>query len=287
MGFAREDGTFDREGMLEAQRMSAKMGYRMATVELEFHEWNLVNQEDRLTGCSLTGMMDFKNATNIGRDDLNELMAELREVAHESADELADRLQMNHSKLYTCIKPSGTISQLPTVSSGVHYSHSPHYVRRVRVNAKDPLAVAMADAGFQWKPEVGTTVEDHTSKVFEFPVEAPQGKTKYNVGAIEQLELYRDTMEYYTDHNSSNTVHVRDEEWEDVEKWIYDNWDDVVGVTFLSLDDNFYQLMPYESITEEEYDEMLANTPKFNPNILSRYEDFTKEFDLGDEDCGT
>ena len=287
MGFVNDDGSYDRDGILEAQRLSAKMGYRMATVELEFHEWDLVNREDRLIGCSLTGMMDFKNATDISRDEMNELMEELKEVAHESANKLAHKLQMNESKLYTCIKPSGTISQLPTVSSGVHYSHAPYYIRRVRVNATDPLAIAMAEAGFDWKPEVGTTVENHSSKVFEFPVKAPKGKTKYDVSAIEQLELYKDTMDYYSDHNSSNTIHVRDDEWEDVENWVYNNWDSIVGVTFLSLSDTFYQLMPYEAIDKEEYEEMLSKIPKFKPEILADYEDFTKEFDLGDEDCGT
>lgn len=287
MGFVNEDGTYDREGMLEAQRLSAKMGYRMATVELELHEWDLVNSEDRLTGCSLTGMMDFMNATKLSQEEMNKLMAELREVAHKSANEVAHRLKMNEPKLYTCIKPSGTISQLPTVSSGVHFSHSPYYIRRVRVNAADPLAIAMSDIGFPWSPEVGTTRKNHTSKVFEFPVKAPEGRTKYDVGAIEQLEMYKATMEHYTDHNSSNTIHVRNNEWGDVEKWIYDNWDSVVGVTFLSLDDSFYQLMPYESITEAEYEEMLRETPKFNPSILKQYENFAEEFDIDESECGT
>lgn len=284
MAFVNADGTFNKDAMLKAQRMSARVGYRMATVELEMHEWNLVNVEDRLIGCSLTGMMDFANATGISRDDLNQLMAELRTVAHDAADELADSLGMNRPKLYTCIKPSGTISQLPTVSSGVHFSHSPYYLRRVRVSAKDPVAIAMADAGFTWHPETGTTVENHTSKVFEFAIKSPEGRTKYDVGAIEQLELYKDTMEFYTDHNSSNTIHVREDEWGLVEEWIYDNWDVVVGVTFISLDDSFYQLMPYEAITKEKYEEILAKTPVFNPSMLSEYENFTEEFEL-EADC--
>jgi len=92
-----------------------------------------------------------------------------------------------------------------------------------------------------------------TTKVIEFPVKAPEGKTKYDVNAIEQLENYKLFMENYVDHNCSITVHVRDNEWEQVEQWVWDNWDDVVALSFLSLDDSFYQLMPYESITEEEY----------------------------------
>ncbi|MDF2951811.1 MAG: ribonucleoside-triphosphate reductase, adenosylcobalamin-dependent, partial [Anaerocolumna sp.] len=135
--------TFDKEALLKTQRFSARIGYRMASIELELHEWNLVNEEDRLTGCSLTGVMDFRNATNLSDDEFIELLKELKQTAREAAFELADFLLMNRPKLVTTVKPSGTISQLPTVSSGVHFSHSPYYIRRVRVNAKDPLAQAL------------------------------------------------------------------------------------------------------------------------------------------------
>ena len=284
MGFVNGDGSYDKQKMLFAQKLSATMGYRMATIELELHEWNVASKEDMLIGCSLTGVMDFKNATNISDDEFKKLLADLRKVAHDTANELADRVRMNRPKLYTCVKPSGSISQLPTVSSGVHFSHSPYYVRRVRVTANDPLAQAMADAGFIWHAEVGQTLENHNIKVFEFPVKAPEGKTKYDVSAIEQLELYKIIMENYVDHNASNTIHVRPNEWEEVIDWVDANWDSIVGVTFLSLDDSFYQLMPYESITEEQYNTMLDNTPKFNPNILRKFETF-EDFDILDAEC--
>ncbi len=285
MGFVNPDGTFDKKEMLKAQRFSARIGYRMASIELELHEWNLVNQEDRLTGCSITGVMDFKNATSISDDDFAKLLRDLRKTATNSSYELADFLKMNRPKLVTAVKPSGTISQLPTVSSGVHFSHAPYYIRRVRVNAKDPLAQALSDAGFPWNPEVGQTAEEHRTKVFEFPVKAPEGRTKYDVSAIEQLELYRTLMKNYVDHNASNTVHVRPEEWMEVEQWVYDHWDEIVGVTFLSLDDSFYQLLPYEAISREQYQSLSEKLPKFNPNILRQYETFEDEFDILDADC--
>lgn len=285
MGFVNEDGSFDKKGMIKAQKYSARIGYRMASIELELHEWNLVNQEDRLTGCSITGVMDFKNATNITDSEFAKLLKELRKTAKDSAYDLADLLKMNRPKLVTAVKPSGTISQLPTVSSGVHFSHSPYYIRRVRVNAKDPLAMALADTGFPWHPEVGQTVEEHKTKVFEFPIKAPEGRTKYDVSAIEQLELYKTLMKNYVDHNASNTIHVRQEEWDDVERWVYDNWDSIVGVTFLSLDDSFYQLLPYEAITKDEYKTLSKSLPKFNPTILRQYETFEEEFDILDADC--
>lgn len=285
MGFVRPDGTYDKKSMMKAQKYSARIGYRMASIELELHEWNLVNQEDRLTGCSITGVMDFKNATALSEKEFAGLLSALRKTAREAAFELADFLKMNRPKLVTAVKPSGTISQLPTVSSGVHFSHSPYYIRRVRVSAKDPLAQALADAGFPWHPEVGQTTEDHKTKVFEFPVKAPEGRTKYDVSALEQLELYRTLMKHYVDHNASNTIHVRPDEWDEVEQWVYDNWDDIVGVTFLSLDDSFYQLLPYEAITKEKYDVLSKKLPKFNPNLLRQYETFEDEYDILDADC--
>lgn len=285
MGFVNEDGSYDKEALLRAQRLSAHIGYRMATIELEIHKWNMVNEEDRLTGCSITGVMDFRNATGIGDNEFIDLLRQMREEAHKGAYELADMLGLNRPKLVTTIKPSGTISQLPTVSSGVHFSHSPYYIRRVRVSANDPIAKAMVEAGFTWHPEVGQTEENHKTKVFEFPVKAPEGRTKYDVSAVEQLELYKMVMKNYVDHNASNTVHVRANEWEEVERWVYNNWDDIVGVTFLSLDDSFYSLLPYEAIDEKKYNELSEKLPKFNPSILRKYEDFEEEFDILDQDC--
>lgn len=279
------DGSYDKELLLNIQRYSARMGYRMATIELELHSWDLVNKEDMLTGCSLTGVMDFKNATKMPTEEFESLLRELRQVAHEEIEKLSNTFGLNKSKLITTVKPSGTISQLPTVSSGMHFSHSPYYIRRVRVNANDPLALAMEDAGFTWEPEVGQTRENHDTRVLEFPVKAPEGVTKYNVSAIEQLELYKMIMKNYVDHNASNTVHVRENEWKEVEEWVYDNWNDIVGVTFLSLDDNFYQLLPYEAIDKQTYEDLLAKTPFFNPNIINKFEFFDEEFDILDSEC--
>lgn len=284
MGFVDDEGNIDYEGLHTAQRMSAKIGYRMASIELELNEWNSVNVEDRLTGCSLTGVMDFINKTNISDYTLKSILQSLRLIAHDETEKLSKKFNMNKPKLVTTVKPSGTISLLPTVSSGVHFSHSPYYIRRIRINSADPLAKALVKSGFTWYPENGETLESHKTKVFEFPVKAPMGRTKYDVSAIEQLELYKTIMENYVDHNASNTVHVRDDEWDDVVDWVYNNWDCIVGVTFLSLSDSFYQLMPLESITEEQYNELVIKTPKFNPNIIKEFESFEEEFELG-SDC--
>ena len=284
MGFVKE-GDLDKDALMEAQKLSVRAGYRMTCKELELHEWNLVQQRDRLLGCSITGWQDMVNATNMGREDQIKLLEELRDVAHTEAKKIAGRLGGNEPLLVTTVKPEGTLSLLPTVSCGVHYSHSPYYIRRIRITATDPLCKVCEDLGYPVFPEVGQDPEDPRTKVIEFPVKAPAGKVKADVSAIEQLENYRMFMEHYVDHNASITVHVRENEWDDVEQWVWDNWDDVVALSFLSLDDNFYELMPYEEITEEEYERRKTTMKPFDPSLLSRYEKAESELDIGDSEC--
>ena len=172
----------------------------------------------------------------------------------------------------TTFKPEGTISNLPGVSSGVHYSHAPYYVRRVRVSVTDPLYKAV-EGNFPTFNEVGQTDENCTTKVVEFPVKAPQGRTKYDVSALEQLELYKITMKNWTDHNTSITVHVRDNEWDAVAEWLYENFDDCVGITFLPLFEETYPLLPYQAISEEEYLERVKAVKGINLDILTKLEE--------------
>lgn len=186
------------------------------------------------------------------------------------------------------LKSHNTLSQLPTVSSGLHFSHSPYYVRRIRINSADPLAKVCEELGYPMYPEVGQEWETCRTKVIEFPVKAPIGKTKYNVSAIEQLEIYKMFMEEYVDHNASNTISVADGEWDSVIQWVYDNWDSVIGITFLSLDDSFYKLLPYEAITEKEYNERVSQMKPFIPSLISKYEIANIEFEAdSDPSCGS
>ena len=284
LGFV-DNGKLNYEALYKAQRLSARAGYRMACINFELYKWDRVNKEDMLIGCGLTGWQDMINTTNIGEDEEIELLKKLKQIAHDSANELADKLGRNRPKLYTTIKPSGTLSQLPTVSSGVHFSHSPYYIRRVRINAFDPLVQVIKELQYPMYPEVGQTMENCDTIVIEFPVKSPTGKTKFDVSAIEQLEIYKKFMKYYVDHNTSITVHVRNNEWEEVEQWVWDNWDDVVAISFLSLDDNFYQLMPYEEISEEEYNRRITEMKIFNPSLLNKYEKEEVEIDIGSSDC--
>lgn len=284
MAFVK-DGKLDKRGLLEAQRLSARAGLRMTCLPLELNRWNLTQHEDRLLGCSLTGFQDAMNEIGYTKSQQENLLEELNRAANDAARQYATELNINAPKLVCTIKPEGTISQLPGVSSGVHFSHSPYYIRRIRINATDPLVKVCEELNYPVLPEVGQDLETCSTKVVEFPVKAPIGKTKYDVSAIEQLEIYKMFQKYYTDHNTSITVHVRDNEWDGVEHWMWENWDDVVAVSFLSLDDNFYPLLPYESIDEKEYHRRVDEMKHFVPSLLSKYEVFESDIDVGKSDC--
>lgn len=279
------DGQLDEEALLKAQRLSARAGYRMTCRELEMHRWNAVQTRDRLLGCSLTGWQDMVNATGLDLDGQIRVLEKLRAAAHEEAGKLAERLGGEKPLLITTVKPEGTLSLLPTVSSGVHYSHAPYYIRRVRITATDPLCRVCEELGYPVLPEVGQNPDDPVTKVVEFPVKAPAGRVKADVTALEQLENYKMFMKHYVDHNCSITVHVREEEWADVEQWVWDNWDEVVALSFLSYDDSFYELMPYEEITKEEYEDRKAKMRPFNPSLISKYEHEESELDVGESEC--
>jgi intein/homing endonuclease len=280
-----ENGALNKEKLLEAQRLNTRISYRITLPTLELPKWDKKQKRDRLLGLSLTGWQDMVNKLDMSIEEQKELLKELRQVAWEEMERYADLLGLSHSKLITSVKPEGTLSQLPTVSSGVHMSHSPYYLRRVRINSDDPLVKVCEDLGYPIYPEVGQDEDSCTTKVIEFPVKAPEGKTKYNVSAIEQLEIYKMFMENYVDHNASNTISVKDDEWEDVVEWVYNNWDSMVGITFISLDNSFYQLMPYESITKEEYEKRTKNMKRFNQSLLQKYEKKETELDIGDDGC--
>lgn len=284
MAFVK-DGALDEAALLDAQRLSARAGYRMTCRELEIHAWSAVQQRDRLLGCSLTGWQDMVNAVGLDREAQAALLEKLRAAAHEAAGKLARQLGSPEPLLVTTVKPEGTLSLLPTVSSGIHYSHAPYYIRRVRITATDPLCRVCEDLGYPVFPEVGQDPETCRTKVVEFPIRAPEGRVKSDVSAIEQLENYKMFMTHYVDHNCSITVHVRDAEWDAVEQWVWDNWDDVVALSFLSYDDNFYELLPYEAITEEEYNRRKAAMKPFNPSLISRYEHEESELDIGESEC--
>lgn len=283
--FVKADGTLDYNGLFKAQRLSARAGYRMTCVELELSKWDEVQARDRLIGCSLTGWQDMVNALHFTKEDEIDLLKKLRTIAQKEAEVYAMEIGGKVPLLVTTVKPEGTLSQLPTVSSGVHYSHSPYFIRRVRISSDDPLVKVCEELNYPVFPEVGQDLETCATKVVEFPVKAPEGKTKYDVTAIEQLENYKMFMEHYVDHNCSITVHVRNHEWEAVEEWVWNNWDDCLALSFLSLDDSFYELLPYEAIDENEYHKRREAMLPFRPSLISKYEKRETVFDIGTDGC--
>jgi len=266
---------------LRALELSVRAGYRMSAVYLELPEWDNNQQRDRLLGVSITGWQDMVNATGTTVEEQARLLKESRKAAHKAAEKYAAELGGRVPLLVTTVKPEGTLSQLPTVSSGLHYSHSPYYLRRVRISKTDVLAKVCRELRYPMEDDINNP----NNYVIAFPVKSPEGRTKYDVSAIEQLELYKMFMQNYVDHNASITVHVRDEEWDAVEEWIWENWDEVVAISFISLDDHFYQQAPYEKITKAEYEKRSAAMKPLVPSLIAKYELSETEIDLGDETC--
>lgn len=280
-----ENGKLDYVGLMEAQKLSARAGYRMTCTELEIPEWNAVQQRDKLLGCSLTGWQDMVNALNLDEEGQIKLLSDLKWAAKNAAGEYARELGQAEPLLVTTIKPEGTLSLLPVVSSGVHFSHAPYYVRRIRISSDDPLTKVCEELGYPVFPEVGQDQETCVTKVVEFPVKAPEGKLKGDISAIEQLEIYRMFMTNYVEHNCSITVHVREHEWVDVEEWVWENWEDIVALSFLSYEDNFYELLPFEEISEKEYHQRVDAMNPFVPSLIGKYEKEEVNYDIGNDGC--
>lgn len=284
MAFVEGD-SLNEEKLTDILRLSTRVAIRMTLVDIELPDWNQVMKEDRIIGISLTGMMDMMNKNHMDHDSLAALLKRLREEVHAEGRRYSAELKINAPKLMTTIKPEGSLSNLPGVSSGIHYAHSSYYIRRIRISATDPLYKMIAAQGsYPVYNENGQTDENCSIKVIEFPMKSPEGRTKYDVGAIEQLELYKMSMENWSDHNTSITVHVRDHEWEEVAQWIYDNFDCIVGITFLPLTEDTYPLLPYERMTKEDYEERIKKVKPIDYELLAEY-DNSDEHEIIDSDC--
>jgi len=231
--------------------------------------WKDNTEEERLLGVSLTGQFGHKFMS--GKEDLVALEAflmTLRDKAREVNKEEAGKIGIPESAAITCVKPSGTVSQLVGVSSGMHPWHSPYYVRTVRGSKNDPISVFLK--------EVGIPVEDDVMKpnetyVFSFPVKAPEGAIVRNdLTAIDHLNIWLVYQRAWCEHKPSITVSVKEDEWMEVGAWVYKNFDEVSGISFLPHSEHTYKQAPYQEIGKEEYDELVAKMPK---NI--RWEDLS------------
>jgi len=232
--------------------------------------WRDNTEAERLLGVSLTGIMDNPLLTTKNKG-LNETLAHLRKVAVDTNAEFADKLGIPVSAAISCVKPSGTVSQLVDSASGIHARHSRFYVRTVRGDNKDPLTQFMKDQGIPHEPCV---FKGDTTTVFSFPQKSPnKAVTRDDMSAIEQLEMWLAYQRNWCEHKPSVTISVRDSEWLDVGAFVYKHFDEMSGVSFLPHSDHTYQQAPYQDCSEREYKELSKLMPKsIDWSQLSEYE---------------
>ena len=266
----RENDT--RESIVKKVKLATILGtWQSVLTDFKYLRkiWKDNTEEERLLGVSLTGQ--FGNKFMSGQEGLSDLgvyLDNLRSYAREINKEEAERLKINPSAAITCVKPSGTVSQLVGVSSGMHPWHSPYYIRTVRGSKGDPLSTFLK--------EVGIPVEDDVMKpndtyVFSFPVKAPEGAiTRSDLTAIDHLNTWLVYQREWCEHKPSITVSVKEDEWMEVGAWVYHYFDEVSGISFLPTSDHSYKQAPYQEITKEEYEELVNKMPK---NI--RWEDLS------------
>ena len=243
-------------------------------------EWKTNCDEEALLGVSLTGIMDNeftsgsydkKKEVQAVVDQLPALLTMLKEICVDTNKKVAKQLGIKPSAAITCVKPSGTVSQLVDAASGIHARHSHFYIRTVRGDKKDPLCQFLVDKGIPHESDV--TKPEHTW-VFSFPVKTSKNAICRNdKSAIEQLEFWKLYQEYWCEHKPSVTITVKEEEWIEVGAWVYKNFDMISGISFLPYSDHSYKQAPYQECTEKEYQEMLKKMPKdIDWNELSKYE---------------
>lgn len=269
----REDTEKD---LMDKVRVAAILGtYQSSLTDFGYlsKEWKENCEEEALLGVSITGQWDSPALRNPST------LRKLKEVAIETNREYAKRFGINRSAAITCVKPSGNTSQLFNSSSGMHPRHAEYYIRRVRIEAHNPLFHMLRDAGVPHHPEVGQNAETATTWVLEFPVKSPEGSVyKEDITAIQHLEYWKMVKENFTEHNPSCTISVGDDEWLKVANWVYDNWEMVGGLSFLPRSNHVYRLAPYEEISEEHYHELINKFPQidFSKLVLYEYEDKTE-----------
>ena len=253
-----------RETLLEKVRLATILGtFQSTLVNFKYvsKSWKKNCEEERLLGVSLTGIMDCKITNGKGpHGSLPAILKDLKAVAVQTNKAYAKMLGINQSVAVTCVKPSGTVSQLTDSASGIHARHNPYYVRTVRGDKKDPLTKMMTDAGFPVEDDVMNP--SHTA-VFSFPMRVNEDAVfRTDMTAIEQLELWKTYQENWCEHKPSVTISVKEHEWLEVGAWVYENFNYMSGVSFLPFSEHTYKQAPYQDIKKEEYDVLLNKMPK-------------------------
>ena len=234
--------------------------------------WGTNTEAERLLGVSLTGIMDNKLMT-LANEGLSKTLEHLRDVAISTNAEWADRLGIPHSTAITCVKPSGTVSQLVDSSSGIHARHSPYYIRTVRGDNKDPLTQFMIDQGIPNEPDV---MKPDATTVFSFPMQSPMGAVHTaDMTALEQLEMWLMYQRHWCEHKPSVTINVKADEWFEVGAFVYKHFDEMSGVSFLPFNEHTYQQAPYQECLATDYHILLDQMP--NNIDWDKLADYEKE----------
>ena len=230
-------------------------------------EWKKNCDVEALLGVSLTGQMD--NPTLMNCEALKALKSRVLRISRKASSILGTKMPA----ATTCVKPSGTVSQLVDSASGVHPRWSQYYIRRYRIAARDPLFQLMKEKGIPCHPENGQTKKNASTWVLEFPIKSPKGCVlRKDVSALSQLKHYKNLQHNWCEHNASMTVYVRDDEWFEVGNWVYKNWDIINGVSFLPYDGGHYKLAPYEEIDRRTYESFIKKVPLIDYSELTKYE---------------
>ena len=254
-----------REDTIEDLERKVRLATILGTIQSTYTNfpylrkiWQKNTEEERLLGVSLTGIMDNPLMTTQNKG-LEKTLEHLKSIAVATNAEWADILGIPVSTAITCVKPSGTVSQLVDSASGIHTRYSPFYIRTVRGDNKDPLTQFMKDQGIPSEPCV---YKGSTTTVFSFPIKAPEDAVvTSDVTAIEQLKTWLVYQRHWCEHKPSVTINVKKSEWLEVGAFVYEHFDEMSGVSFLPYDDHIYQQAPYQEITEDEYDELLCEMP--------------------------
>ena len=236
-------------------------------------QWKDNTEEERLLGVSLTGIMDHEvlSGNIYNQTVLKDMLINLKEHSIKTNKKWAEMLGVNQATAITCVKPSGTVSQLVDSASGIHPRYSPYYLRTVRADKKDPLCDMMLDKGFYGEDDV---MKPNDTKVIYFPMKSPTSSIMRDAkSALEQLEIWKMYQLHWCEHKPSITVYVKEEEWLEVGAWVYENFDVMSGVSFLPHSDHSYKQAPYQEVDKKTYEEWLAKTPRnINWMDLTNYE---------------
>ena len=267
----RPDDTEDT--LLNKVRLATILGTFQSTLtnfKYVSKDWKKNCIEERLLGVSLTGIMD--NKWTAGKlPGLDVLLKNLKQISVDTNKEWSEKLKINQSAAITCVKPSGTVSQLVDSASGIHARHNPYYIRTVRGDKKDPLTKMMIEQGFPAEDDV---MKPNDTTVFSFPIKcSPDAVFRQDLSAIEQLELWKTYQVHWCEHKPSVTISVKEEEWIDVGAWVYKNFDLMSGVSFLPYSEHTYKQAPYQDCNEKEYKDLMNKMPtSVDWNKLSQYE---------------